>query len=71
MERKSLGCADDFDVHPIEHLPPQMQRDLGESVVAVRGSDHNLSDLLSLVLTSGLVRQVQQEILDEKRIVTY
>ena len=48
-----------------------MQRDLGESVVAVRGSDHNLSDLLSLVLTSGLVRQVQQEILDEKRIVTY
>ncbi|HJF56625.1 MAG TPA: hypothetical protein K8W11_10310 [Anaerotruncus colihominis] len=71
VERKSLGCADDFDVHPIEHLPPQMQRDLGESVVAVRGSDHNLSDLLSLVLTSGLVHQVQQEILDEKRIVTY
>ena len=71
VERKGLGCADDFDVHPIEHLPAQMQRNLGESVVVVRGSDHNLSDLLSLVLTSGLVCQVQREILEEKRIVTY
>ena len=71
MERKRFGWSDYFDDQPIEHLPAQMQRDLGESVVVVRGSDHNLADLLSLVLTSGLVCQVQREILEEKRIVTY